>query len=325
MDRTGRPVGKLFRELLSASGRTALNRGHTHRRQLGADSHGRSLLEHLAADPRHGSRADWGERLARGELFLDGVAARSDAPLRAGAWLEWRRPPWEEPVVPLCAALLHRDDDFLAVAKPAGLPTMPSGGRFLDHTLLALVRRRFPEASLLHRLDRGTSGLVLMARTVRARRAGAELFQSGRIERRYRGRVVGAPAGDALTLDAPIGEVPHPRIGRAFAVQPDGRAAATHVEVIERDGATTLVAIRIATGRPHQIRIHLAAAGLPLVGEPFFGPGGRPRGEGPALPGDPGYLLHAETLAFAHPFDGRRLALHCPPPIALRRRDEAPG
>ncbi len=308
-----------------------MNRGHTHRRQLGRDCHGRSLLDHLAADPRHGSRADWSGRLARGELFRDGVAVQGEAPLRAGAWLEWRRPPWEEPAVPLCAALLHRDDDFLAVAKPAGLPTMPSGGRFLDHTLLARVRRRVPEASRLHRLDRGTSGLELLARTARARRAGSELFQSGRIERRYRGRVVGTPAVDAFTLDAPIGELPHPRIGRAFAVRPDGRAASTYVEVLERDGViegagtTTLVAIRIATGRPHQIRIHLAFAGLPLVGEPFFGAGGQPRGDGTALPGDPGYLLHAEALAFDHPFGGQRVALLCPPPVALRRRDESRG
>jgi 23S rRNA pseudouridine1911/1915/1917 synthase len=317
------PVGKLFRELLSTIGRTALNRGHTHRRQLGADCVGRSLLDHLARDPRHGSREEWHGRLARGEVTLDGAVARGDESARVGGLLEWHRPPWEEPAVPLCAAALHRDDDFLAVAKPAGLPTMPSGSRFLDHTLLAVVRRRFPEASLLHRLDRGTSGIVLLARTARARRAGAELFQSGRIERRYRGRVVGEVAADEFTISAPIGEVPHPRIGRAFAATQDGRAAATHVGVLERSGATSLLWIRIATGRPHQIRIHLASVGLPLVGERFFASGGRPCADSDALPGDPGYLLHAESLEFVHPFRETTVRLRCPPPLALRRGDEA--
>lgn len=299
-----------------------LNQGHTYRQQLPPSVAGARLREWLADGWRHGSRAEWESRLARGEVALDGAVAAGDEVLRSGAWLEWRRPPWTEPPVPLSFALLHRDADLLAVAKPAGLPSMPSGGRFLDHSLLHQVRRRFPEAGLLHRLDRGTSGVVLLARTATARRAGSELFQAGRIERRYRGRVVGAPPADAITIAVPIGEVAHPHVGRAFAARDDGRRATTHVEVIERCGATTLVAIRIDSGRPHQIRIHLAWAGLPLVGEPFFGAGGQPRTDGATRPGDPGYLLHAESLRCDHPTAGGPLAVWCAPPPALRRRDE---
>lgn len=304
-----------------------MNQGYTYRETLAPSVAGRALLDFLAENWRHGDRAAWNERLARDEVVLDGVVARGAETLVSGKQIEWRRPPWVEPVVPLALALLYRDDSFLAVAKPAGLPTMPSGGRFLAHTLLHQLRRRHPEAGLLHRLDRGTSGVVLVARTAEARRAGSELFRTGRIERRYRGRVVGALAQGRLVLDAPIGEVPHPTIGRAFAATADGRRAVTHVETLDRDDATdtTLVAIRIESGRPHQIRIHLAWAGVPLVGEPFFARGGVPRSDGATRPGDPGYLLHAESLRFEHPFTHRPVEVWCAPPPSLRRPGEIIG
>jgi len=299
-----------------------VNQGHDYRSAIGPRAAGRVLLDALVEEWRHGDRAAWEGRLGRGELSLDGVLARGDERLAIGQELVWRRPPWEEPRAPLGYALLHRDDDFLAVAKPAGLPTMPSGGRYLEHTLLHQVRRRHPEAGLLHRLDRGTSGVVLLARTAEARRAGSELFRSRKIERLYRGRVVGRLPQPRMTLDVPIGELPHPVIGRAFAATADGRRAVTHVEALEHDGDTTLVAIRIESGRPHQIRIHLAWAGVPLSGEPFFVAGGRPRSDGGARPGDSGYALHAIALRCDHPLRAGTLDLWCAPPPSLRARGE---
>ncbi|MBL8840295.1 MAG: RluA family pseudouridine synthase [Planctomycetes bacterium] len=310
-----------------------MNDGFTYREQLPDRAAGRVLLDWLVERWRHGDRAHWSERLARGEVTLEGVPATGGEPLTAGRSLAWQRPPWEEPAAPLGCALLFRDDHFLAIAKPAGLPTMPSGGRYLHHTLLHQVRRRFPEATPLHRLDRGTSGLVLFARTAAARTAGSALFHDGAIERHYRGRVVGPPIAAPFTIDLPIGERPHPTLGRVFcAVAPGsagtpGRAARTDVAPLDHDAATgrSRVAIRIGSGRPHQIRIHLAAAGWPLEGEPFFGPGGTPLEGTRARPGDVGYQLHAIALVADHPLGGAPLHLWCAPPPALRLRDEVPS
>jgi 23S rRNA pseudouridine1911/1915/1917 synthase len=250
--------------------------------------------------------------------------------LRAGQAVVWNRPPWSEPDAPLAWALLHRDDDLLAAAKPAGLPTMAGGG-FLDHTLLSLVRRRVPEASPVHRLDRGASGIVLFARTARAADRLAADFRDGRVVKEYRALVRGAPARDRLAIDRPILRVAHPRLGLVYeaagearvpggtAGAPAGpvRAARTEVEVLERRAGATLLRVRPITGRPHQIRIHLAAAGLPLVGEPLYAPGGAVRPDAASC-GAGGYLLHALRLVVQSPATNRPLDLECAPPPGLR-------
>jgi len=121
---------------------------------------------------------------------------------------------------------------------------------------------------------------------------------------------------------APIGEVEHPLLGTVHAAAIGGRAATSHVRVLERRGEgedrSALVEVEIETGRPHQIRIHLAHAGHPLVGDPLFGLGGVPIPGTRALPGDPGYRLHAERLELDHPLDGARLVIECAPPPVLR-------
>jgi len=234
-------------------------------------------------------------------------------------------------VLGLDAAVLHEDELLLAVAKPRGLPTMPAGGLYLEHTLLAVVRRRAPGASPMHRLGRDTSGVVLFARTAAAAGTVQAAFRARRVTKVYRALCAGHPALDAFTVDAPIGEVDHPLLGTVHAAAAGGRQARSHVRVLERRGdvsapPSALVEVEIETGRPHQIRIHLAHAGHPLVGDPLFGPGGVPRPGTRALPGDPGYLLHAWRLELEHPGDGRRLVIECAPPPALRvGRAAGPG
>jgi 23S rRNA pseudouridine1911/1915/1917 synthase len=292
-----------------------VNDGFEYRETIGAQGDGRTVLEYLEARYRHSTAAEWRARVEAAEVHVDGVAAAGDRVLRAGEKLTWSRPPWTEPDVPLAFALLHLDDDLLAVAKPRGLPTVPAGG-FLTHTLLHLVRRQWADATPVHRLGRGTSGLVLFALSAPARQALAAAWRERRVQKTYRALVQGAPAA-AFTIDAPIGPVPHPRLGRIHAATPDGRTALTHVRLLAARADTALVEVDIPTGRPHQIRIHLAVAGHPLVGDPVYAGGGGLR-DGAGLPGDPGYWLHAYRLRLAHPLSGHDLHLECAPPPPLR-------
>jgi 23S rRNA pseudouridine1911/1915/1917 synthase len=293
-----------------------VNHGYEYREEVGAEAAGRTVLAWLARRHRHSGEATWRARIAAGEVRVDGETASEAQVLRTGQSLVWRRPPWEEPAVPLGFAVLHRDPHLLAVAKPRGLPSVPNGG-FLEHTLLSRVRRLFPEAVPMHRLGRGTSGLVVFSRTEEARRAVAAEWRAGRVEKEYRALVTGLPAEERFTIDAPIGLVPHPRLGRVHAASPDGKPARSHVRVLAAGDGQALLAVTISTGRPHQIRIHLAAAGHPLVGDPLYVAGGVP-GPEPGLPGDGGYRLHAHRLSLTHPATGHRIELECAPPPELR-------
>jgi 23S rRNA pseudouridine1911/1915/1917 synthase len=294
------------------------NGGYRHFEQISAAAAGQTVLAHLAARYPLASEAEWQQRIDSGQVFLGATPARQEDQLRAGQTLSWLRPPWIEPNVPLATALLYEDEDLLAVAKPSGLPTLPGGGEFLEHTLLALVRRRHPEASPMHRLGRGTSGIVLFAPTPKARKPLQAAFQNAGTRKVYRTLCSGHPEEGAFAITVPIGEVPYAPLGLLHAAQAGGRPSESHVRVLEPRGDATLVEVEIHTGRPHQIRIHLAWAGHPLVGDPLYGPGGVPLPATRALPGDPGYLLHAQRLELHHPRTGTWLTFTCQPPPLLR-------
>ncbi len=282
----------------------------------GADS---ELLEYLARRYPRFSRGEWLQRIDSGRVLVDGVAASARAVVKPGQVIVWARPPWEEPDVPLSFAILYRDADLLAVAKPSGLPTMPGGGEFLAHTLLSRVRRHFPAASPLHRLGRATSGIVLFACTRNAHASIAREWREGRVVKVYRALVAGSPDADRFCVNVPIGRVPHPVLRMVHAACVPGKASLSDVTVLERRGDRALVEVRITTGRPHQIRIHLAAAGHPLIGDPLYAPGGVPAHDCRALPGDVGYYLHAGLLGFSHPATGEWIEVVCAPPPVLRR------
>ena len=169
----------------------------------------------------------------------------------------------------------------------------------------------------MHRLGRGTSGLLLLARTPEARRSVTTAWREGRVEKSYRALVCGTPKREVFTVDTPIGPVPHPRLGPVHAASEGGRASVSHVRRLAVRNRQTLVEVSIPTGRPHQIRIHLAAAGHPLVGDPLYAAGGVPR-DRPGLPGEGGFWLHSHRLRLAHPTTGELLELECPPPPLLR-------
>ncbi len=273
-----------------------------------------------AALYRHSSRDTWLERLAAGEMSLNGQPAAAGAILAEGDFLEWRRPPWEEGEVPRDFKVVYEDVDIVAVDKPAGLPVLPDGG-FLENTLVHLLSLRYPGESPVpaHRLNRGTSGLILFSRTPSARRNLAAQFrdktarQGGGMVKTYyalTARYPGGCPGDRIDIDTPIGPVPHPWLGTVHAAKPNGRPSLSRCEIVETDDTSTLWKVDLVTGRPHQIRIHLASIGVPLIGEPLFLPGGHPRPD--ALPGDCGYFLRSVSLTFAHPATGERMTLSVP-------------
>jgi 23S rRNA pseudouridine1911/1915/1917 synthase len=238
-----------------------------------------------------------------------------------GERLVWRRPPWQEPEAPGSFAVLYRDRDLLAVAKPAGLPCMPGAG-FLERTLLARVRRFDASAAPLHRLGRGTSGIVLCSRNRLARSALSAAWARGEVERRYRALVVGSFPEGEVVIDTPIGRVPHGALRSVSGVSREGKRARTRALLLERreEEGVSLVDVVIETGRTHQIRIHLAAAGYPLRGDRLYLEGGAPGPGSEVLPGDTGYRLHAYRLRFLHPATGREISIDCGPPVLYRER-----
>ena len=294
-----------------------LNQGFNYQERVGGDAGGCTVLDYLAARYKHSTRAQWQERIQGGRVLVDQAVTCAEAVLRAGKTLVWRRPPWTEPDAPCSFAILYCDAYLLAVAKPAGLSTLPAAG-FVSHTLLSLVRRRIPEAVPLHRLGRGTSGLVLFGKTRAARRSVTAAWQVGRVVKVYRALVSGSPDWDERAVDTAIGPVPHSLLGTVHAASAEGKPACSRVRVLERRDDASLVQVTIQTGRPHQIRIHLAVAGHPLCGDPLYTSGGVPAEGSLALPGDLGYRLHAERLELAHPEDGSRVTIECMPPPVLR-------
>jgi 23S rRNA pseudouridine1911/1915/1917 synthase len=291
-----------------------MNDGFVYRERIVAG--GSTVLAYLCERYRHSSAEEWAARIASADVVVDARPVAENSTLRAGQELAWRRPPWVEPEAELAFSVLYEDDDLIAVSKPAGLPTIP-GANFLQHTLLYQVRRGAPGASPVHRLGRWTSGLVLFARHPEAKAELSRQLRAREIRKRYRALAAGDPPWDALTVDRPIGPVRHPLLGSVHAADANGKPAVSQVAVLDRRPGAFLCDVTIATGRPHQIRIHLAAAGHPLVGDPLYGVGGVPAPDSAAVPGDPGYLLHAAEAAFRHPSDGTPLVLTCSPPPAL--------
>ena len=288
------------------------NRGHVYRARVGAADAGQSVLAFHVARFRHSDEAAWRALIAGGQVLVNGRCAAADEALRAGDELEFHRPPWQEPDAPERFDVAFEDEHVLVVVKPAGLQVLPAGP-FKERTLLELVRGSSPEraaAAPAHRLGRGTSGLIAFGKTARGRSSLARQFRELALVKTYLAWVEGARLPDSFAARGPIGRVAHGPL-RIFAAAEKGKASLTRVRVLRREGARALVAAQPITGRPDQIRIHLAAAGAPIVGDPLFGPGGTPKSDVP--PGEGGYLLHAAALSFAHPASGARVKLRSLP------------
>lgn len=289
-----------------------LNSGWTYAHRVEPEDAGTSLVTHLARRFPHADEPGWRAHLEAGRVLVNGAPAQPATPLRSGDLVEYRRAPWEEPALDVPIPAVLEDEHVLVVDKPAGLQVLPAGSR-LDATVLAAIRGADPsraEWSPVHRLGRGTSGLLVIGKTALARSSLSEQFRRRRMGKLYLGWVAGK-LPTSLRIREPIGPVDHPR-GQVHAVAPRGKPSLTLVRVLRRDAerGISLVAAEPVTGRPDQIRIHLAFAGAPLVGDPLYAPGGALLD---ARPGDVGYLLHATSLRFTHPATRAPVRVRCLP------------
>jgi 23S rRNA pseudouridine1911/1915/1917 synthase len=292
-----------------------LNRGYAYTSIIG-ESHGHTLLSHLARLYPHSTPQAWQQKLNDGEVTVDGIIATGSESLRSGQTLVWNRPPWIEPASPQHFDVLFEDTHLLAANKPGGLPTLPSGG-YMENTLLRLVQKNTPSANPVHRLGRATTGIVLFAKTSQAAAKLSANWNTPGVQKIYRALAQGNAQHDAYEILTPIGLVPHPVIGSVWAANPSGKASKSLAKVISRTASGTVFEVSLHSGRPHQIRIHLASIGHPLIGDPLYGEGGQPLENLPGLPGDGGYLLHAQFLSFLHPITGEQIHLEASLPSAF--------
>jgi len=221
--------------------------------------------------------------------------------------------------------VVYEDEALRIINKPAGVVVHPGAGnpgRTLQNALLGLDPQLalVPRAGLIHRLDKDTSGLMVVARTVESHRALVEALAARAIERRYVAVCLGVLTG-GRTVDEPIGR--HRSARTKMAVRADGRAAVTHFRIIERFRAHTQVLAQLETGRTHQIRVHLAHIGHPVVGDPVYGarrryPAGASDELRATLDGFSRQALHAAQLSLQHPFTGKTLAWDAPIPTDMQ-------
>jgi 23S rRNA pseudouridine1911/1915/1917 synthase len=290
----------------------ATNRGFVYRARVGVEAAGQTVLAFHVERFRHSDEAAWLAAIAQGRVLVNGQRAAAEQPLRAGDELQFHRPPWQEPDAPESFGVAFEDEHLLVVVKPPGLQVLPAGP-FSARTLLHLVRSSEAaraSAAPAHRLGRGTSGLIAFGKTALARASLARQFRDLGPCKTYLAWVAPASLPRSFVACQPIAGMVHGPLTIHVAAE-RGRASRTRVRVLRREPQRALVAAQPITGRPDQIRIHLAAAGAPIVGDPLFGPGGTPKSDAP--PGAGGYLLHAAGLAFDHPATGARLKLRSLP------------
>ena len=213
--------------------------------------------------------------------------------------------------------VVHEDDAVLVIAKPAGLVVHPGRGNWSGTLLNALLAHApqlttIPRAGIVHRLDKETSGLLVVAKTLEAQTSLVRQLQARTVKREYLALVHGRIARGG-TVEAPIGRHPVQRTRMAVAVR--GRPSVTHYEVLRHFARATLLRCRLETGRTHQIRVHMLSLGHPLVGDPVYG---KKRSADPLLAAFPRQALHAERLEFIHPVRLEAVAWQAPPPADLR-------
>jgi tRNA pseudouridine32 synthase/23S rRNA pseudouridine746 synthase len=203
-------------------------------------------------------------------------------------------------------AILHEDAEVLLVDKPAGLLSVPGKGPELADCLLTRVQGAFPDALLVHRLDRDTSGVMIFALTPYAQRHLGLQFEKRMTRKMYVARIWGQPTEKAGSIDLPL-IVDWPNRPRQMVCHETGKAAQTDWKVVKSDGETSRVRLFPKTGRSHQLRVHMLSLGHPILGDPFYA-------QGPAQD-FPRMMLHSEELRFKHPQGGRSVKIRSVAPF----------
>ncbi len=289
------------------------NQGYSFRHALGPSATGHTTLTYLVERFDHSSPDQWLERLQAKQIRLDDSIATGHERLKPGGILIWDRPGWAEQDVPIGYQVLYQDEFLIAVHKPSGLPTLPGAG-FYQNTLLRQVQLAYSTAKPLHRLGRATSGVVLFALDPKTSSTMSKFW--GEVHKEYRTIVQGKMQFQSVGIQTPIGLIPHPRLGTIYGANPMGKSSRSVVRVLQHKDIGTVCSVELLTGRPHQIRIHLASIGYPLLGDPVYDHGGGIV-ENPGLPGDAGYFLHAHRIRFKHPLRGDSILVEAPLPERL--------
>lgn len=253
-----------------------------------------------------------------GEVTVDGVETNAGYRLRTGQSVEIRVPePAQSHLVPQAIPLsvLYEDEHLLLVDKPAGMAAHPGVGH-PDSTLLNAILGLDSEIGsvggqtrpgLVHRLDKDTSGLMLVAKNDKSHEHLSAQFKDRSVKKGYLTLVLGHPEPAEAIIDAPVGRDPHDR--KKMAIVDDGRAASTQYRTIQRYRGCSYIDVRPRTGRTHQIRVHFASVGHPIVGDVTYGK---------ADPRLDRHFLHASSLEFEHPATGERVEIHAPLPNNLQ-------
>ena len=270
------------------------------------------------------SRSRLQQWVRAGWVTVEGQARRPRDPVGAGeAVVVDAEPEPETPLQPEAIPLeiLHEDASLLVVNKPPGLVVHPGAGNPSGTLVNALLAHdpeleALPRAGIVHRLDKDTSGVLVVARTYAAHQELVAQLQARSVGRRYRVLVAGRPTAGGR-IEGAIGR--HPRDRKRMAVVHGGRPAVTHYRIAERFTAHTLLEARLETGRTHQIRVHMAHAGLPVVGDPVYGrrpvyPPGASEALRQALDGFRRQALHAAELQLVHPGSGETCTWQAPLP-----------
>ena len=289
------------------------------------EARGQRLDAWLAGARPDLSRARVQDLIRSGHIRVDGRPAKAALKLTPGLAVSLTIPaPVDTELRPqsIPLAILYEDDDLIALNKPAGLVVHPAAGH-ADGTLVNALLAHCPalpgingerRPGIVHRLDRDTSGVLVVAKTEAAMKGLVEAFKSRRLHKEYAAIVWGVPTPAAARVESLIGRSTHDR-KKMSATPATGRPAVTHYETVEAFGSSALLRVRIETGRTHQIRVHLAWRGHPIIGDATYG---RPRRG--VLPGAvPGrQMLHAARLELIHPVTGSALTFTAPLPEDMR-------
>ena len=263
------------------------------------------------------TRSQAARLIAEGRVRVNGKPAAKSARLSGGETVTVDVPQLRETALPpqdIPLDVVYEDDDVIVVNKPTGLVVHPAPGH-PDGTLVNALLHHCGDSlsgiggekrpGIVHRIDRDTSGLIIAAKNDAAHLALSAQLKDHSLSRTYECLVTGNMKQDSGTVDAPIGRSSADR--KKMAVVPTGRRAVTHWEVVARYPGVTHLRCRLETGRPHQIRVHMAYIGHPILGDTVYG-AKKP------VPGLTGQCLHATGLRFIHPRTGEPVELHCPLP-----------